>query len=82
VAASVQVVVSTGALYELFEWLVAVSLAPGAAEAYDGQQGDMWDSQKDMAIALLGALIAAGFAYRAGRRRAGAPKTAVAEQLV
>jgi putative membrane protein len=75
VAASVQAVVSTGALYELFEWLVAVTLAPDAAEAYNGQQGDLWDSQKDMAIALLGALVAAGFAYGAARRRAaGTPK--------
>jgi putative membrane protein len=26
-------------------------------EAYNGQQGDYWDAQKDMALALLGALV-------------------------
>jgi len=29
------------------------------AEAYNGQQGDFFDSDKDMAIAALGALISA-----------------------
>jgi putative membrane protein len=57
---AVEVVLSTGALYELFEWAVAMTLAPGAAEAYNGQQGDMWDAQKDMAIATLGAVLAVG----------------------
>jgi putative membrane protein len=69
---AVQVVVSTGALYELFEWGVAVALAPDAAEAYNGQQGDLWDAQKDMALALLGAMIGAAAAHvspvRPGRR--------------
>ncbi|MEV0457532.1 DUF2238 domain-containing protein [Catellatospora methionotrophica] len=56
---AVQVIVSTGALYELFEWAIALSLAPDAAEAYNGQQGDLWDAQKDMALALLGAALGA-----------------------
>ncbi|WP_412735901.1 DUF2238 domain-containing protein [Krasilnikovia sp. MM14-A1259] len=55
---AVEVVLSTSALYELFEWAIALTLAPEAAEAYNGQQGDMWDAQKDMAIATLGAMIA------------------------
>ncbi len=46
------------ALYEVFEWLLTMFLAPGMADAYNGQQGDVWDAQKDMAIAILGALIA------------------------
>ena len=46
------------ALYEIFEWLLTMSLAPGMADAYNGQQGDVWDAQKDMAIAVLGGLIA------------------------
>ncbi|MFC7248086.1 DUF2238 domain-containing protein [Catellatospora aurea] len=56
---AVQVIVSTGALYELFEWGIALTLAPDAAEAYNGQQGDLWDAQKDMALALLGAVLGA-----------------------
>jgi putative membrane protein len=69
--AAVDIIISTGALYELFEWGIAVTLAPGAAEAYNGQQGDLFDPQKDMAIAAVGAVIgvAVTLALRAYRRR-------------
>ena len=50
---------STSLLYELFEWGIATTLSPEAAEAYNGQQGDMWDAHKDMALALVGGIIAA-----------------------
>ena len=45
-------------LYELFEWGLALALSPESADAYNGQQGDMWDAQKDMSLALLGAGLA------------------------
>lgn len=48
---------AVSALYEIFEWLLTIVLAPGMADEYNGQQGDVWDSQKDMAIALVGGLI-------------------------
>ncbi len=48
-------------LYELFEWGIAVSLSEGMAESYNGQQGDVWDAHKDMALALLGSLMAWDF---------------------
>ncbi|GAA1365069.1 DUF2238 domain-containing protein [Catellatospora chokoriensis] len=68
---AVQVIVSTGALYELFEWGVALTLAPDAAEAYNGQQGDGWDAQRDMALALAGAALGATVAVcrRSATRR-------------
>ena len=47
-----------GALYEVFEWLLTLALADGTADYYNGQQGDMWDPQKDMAIAQLGSGLA------------------------
>ncbi len=50
---------AVSALYEIFEWLLTVVLAPGMADDYNGQQGDVWDSQKDMATAIFGAAIAA-----------------------
>jgi len=59
-----------GALYEIFEWLLTILLAPDMADQYNGQQGDMWDSQKDMAIAMVGALIASVWLLR--RRGKGA----------
>lgn len=54
---AVEVVLSTSAFYELFEWGIASVLAPEVAEAYNGQQGDMWDPHKDIALAVLGALV-------------------------
>jgi len=48
---------AVSALYEIFEWLLTIVLAPGMADEYNGQQGDMWDSQKDMAIALVGGAV-------------------------
>lgn len=45
------------ALYELIEW--AMALATGeAATAFLGTQGDVWDTQWDMFLALCGALLA------------------------
>ena len=41
-------------LYELFEWLLTIVMESEVADYYNGQQGDVWDAQKDMALALLG----------------------------
>lgn len=70
---SLEVVLATSALYELFEWGVAVVLAPDMAEAYNGQQGDVWDPHMDMALALLGAVVAVTVQVVAGRRRERVP---------
>ena len=51
------------AIYELIEWgAVAVS---GSAEgiAFLGAQGDVWDAQKDMLMAGIGALMAMGVTF-------------------
>ncbi|MGH8221612.1 MAG: DUF2238 domain-containing protein [Woeseiaceae bacterium] len=45
------------AFYELLEWLVAV-LSEEAADAFLGTQGYVWDTQSDMALALIGAMAA------------------------
>lgn len=50
---------AVSALYEIFEWLLTIIVAPGMADDYNGQQGDVWDAQKDMATAIVGAGIAA-----------------------
>ncbi len=46
---------AVSAIYELIEWLAAV-IGGGSAEAFLGTQGDVWDTQKDMAWALMGAI--------------------------
>ncbi len=45
------------AFYELIEWWVALLTGEGA-EAFLGTQGYAWDTQSDMLLALLGAIIA------------------------
>lgn len=51
-------VMAISALYEVFEWLLTMFVAPSQAKSYNGQQGDPWDAQKDMALAGLGAILA------------------------
>jgi putative membrane protein len=58
---SVAGIVFWSALYEIGEWLVARIVDPAAGTAFLGTQGDPWDVQKDMACALVGALLAAVF---------------------
>jgi putative membrane protein len=45
------------ALYEIIEWLVAVAVG-SAGDAFLGTQGYIWDTQSDMALCLLGAILA------------------------
>ena len=51
------------ASYELFEWAVA-EWTGTAADAFLGSQGDPWDTQKDMAFAVAGAVLALGLLSR------------------
>jgi putative membrane protein len=48
---------STSMIYELIEWATATVVGSNAGNDFLGSQGDVWDSQKDMAMASLGALI-------------------------
>ena len=52
------VVMATSMLYELIEWGAAELFGGDLGIAYLGTQGDVWDAQKDMALATLGAVIA------------------------
>ncbi len=66
-----QLTLALGALYEIVEWLVADLVFGGKQQgmAYLGMQGDSWDAQKDMALALAGALLAMGATYLLHHRR-------------
>ena len=46
-------------IYEVFEWQLSAWCEGG--DAYNGQQGDIWDAQKDMALAMIGSTIMAVF---------------------
>ena len=51
-------IIQTGSMiYELFEWALTIFMSPEEADSYNGQQGDIWDAQKDMALAMLGSTI-------------------------
>ena len=53
----VAICLAVSAAYELLEW--AVSAATGSkGDSFLGTQGDVWDTQKDMALAALGAIVA------------------------
>jgi putative membrane protein len=52
------IIATASAVYEIVEWVVAQMVSPEAALAYLGTQGDVFDGQKDMALAMLGAAIA------------------------
>ena len=51
------IVLAISASYELIEWAAALALGQGADE-FLGTQGDPWDTQTDMFMALVGALSA------------------------
>ena len=55
------ILISLSALYEIFEWLTALVVSPQNAIAFTGTQGDVFDTHKDMALALIGSLIAVIF---------------------
>ena len=54
---AIEFVLASSMLFELAEWLGAVNLAPDFADSYLGQQGDLWDAQKDMGLAAIGAVL-------------------------
>jgi hypothetical protein len=60
-------------VYEVVEWLVAAIVDPAAGTAFLGTQGDEWDAQKDMALALAGGLAGAALEWL-GERRGDAPE--------
>jgi putative membrane protein len=51
------IALAISATYELVEWWAALALGQGADE-FLGTQGDPWDTQSDMCLALIGAVIA------------------------
>jgi putative membrane protein len=57
---AVCIILAASAVYEIGEWATAMAFAPDWAEAYNGQQGDVWDPHRDMTLAWIGSVVAAG----------------------
>lgn len=53
----VSICLAISASYELIEWVYAAVGGEGS-EDFLGMQGDVWDAQKDMLLALIGAITA------------------------
>jgi putative membrane protein len=56
-AVAFSIIMAASAVYEVLEWLIAVTQTSITAESYNGQQGDVWDPQRDMALAGLGSFL-------------------------
>ena len=61
---------AVSALYELLEWATALAFGGGAVE-FLGTQGDPWDTQSDMFMALIGAITALATCSRMHDRQLG-----------
>ena len=54
----IEITLSVSGFYELIEWAVAEIMFPAQGAAYLGSQGDVWDAQKDIFLAFMGAILA------------------------
>ena len=70
-AIALALILISGLVYEWLEWGIALALSPEAAEAYNGQQGDMWDAHMDMLLAAFGAVLTWPWLRRRGRGAGG-----------
>jgi putative membrane protein len=53
----ISIVLAVAAFWELLEWWVALLVASDVGTAFLGSQGDIWDAQWDMLLALVGAMV-------------------------
>jgi putative membrane protein len=64
----VSVALAIGAFWELLEWWTTLLVAGDVGEAFLGSQGDVWDAQWDMFLAMVGATVALATLGRAHDR--------------
>ena len=53
----VSIILAVAAFWELLEWWTTLFVAPEVGQAFLGSQGDPWDAQWDMFLALVGAML-------------------------
>lgn len=64
---AINAVLAYSMVYECLEWGVAVIMSDGVGQSYLGTQGDVWDAQKDMALAGVGSVVGIGIAWVTAR---------------
>lgn len=74
----VAVLLALSGLFEIIESWVAQVVSPELGHAYLGTQGDIWDAQQDMTVALCGAILC--MALTAASRKVFPPKSAASIQ--
>jgi putative membrane protein len=72
-----QCIMTLSVTYELIEWAAALAFGGDLGIAYVGAQGDVWDGQKDMALAGAGGLLGLGATALGNRRRPASRGTGV-----
>jgi putative membrane protein len=60
----ISIVLAVAAFWELLEWWVTLFVASDIGTAFLGSQGDIWDAQWDMFLALVGAMVALPILFR------------------
>ena len=70
----VMTILGWSAVWEMIEAAVAQVVHPELGMAFVGFQGDLWDAQQDMAMALLGALLCLALMWLAGSRARPRPR--------
>lgn len=69
---AVSALAALSSFFEIVEAVIAQIVAPDLGAAYLGTQGDIWDAQKDMGAAFVGAVLAAIMLSIRQRRRSAA----------
>ncbi|MDY6881408.1 MAG: DUF2238 domain-containing protein [Thermodesulfobacteriota bacterium] len=54
----ISIVMAVAAFWEILEWWISLVVAPDIGMAFLGSQGDIWDAQWDIFLALVGAMTA------------------------
>src|SRR5688500_7884374 len=65
------ITISFSGFFEIIEAVVATLVNPQLGAAYLGLQGDAWDAQKDMGLAIVGAALTVSFGYKPIQRELG-----------
>ncbi len=71
--ASLALILACSNFYEIVEWTAAEIIDPEAALAFLGTQGDVFDAQKDAALALAGAILGLSLTALSRKTRFRAP---------
>jgi putative membrane protein len=60
-------ILAMSGFFEILETIIVLLVRPELGEAYLGTQGDEWDAQKDMLVALIGAFLTIVLTYMLSR---------------